>query len=291
MKDKEYFSTAEFASMANVSKQTLIYYDKSDIFSPVYKDENNFRYYSLSQFEALDTLISLRDIGVPLNEIKEYLSNKSIESLADLLKKKNELIKEQIHKLLLISNKIENKSLKLEKVIKDQNITEPYFKRCDSTYILVSDVDSDDYKKIMMKIANFIKHCKDNERLDNGNSIGGIIKKEDILKGKFNNIKGIYIMVDSNIIADDIQVKPTGIFACINHKGGYDTTYISYNKLINFIEKKGYEIIGDAYENELIGYLSSKSQEEYLIELSIQVQKIRLPQPLKIKESKLIEVN
>ena len=275
MNNKEYFSTGEFAKLANVSKQTLIYYDKSDIFSPVYKDENNFRYYSLSQFETLDTLISLREIGVPLEEIKAYLRNKDIESLAELFKKKNELIKKQINKLKNISNKIENKSLKLEKAIKQQLIIEPYFKSCDLTYILISRVDSDDYKKIMLKIIEFINHYKEKEVFDNGNSIGGIIKKENILSGKCNNISAVYIMVNSKIIADDVSVKSKGIYAYINHRGGYDTTHISYKKLIDFIENSGYEIVGDAYENELIGYLSARSQEEYLIELSIQVQKIK----------------
>lgn len=109
---------------------------------------------------------------------------------------------------------------------------------------------------------------------NNGNSIGGIICKEDIHNGNFNKIKDIYIVVDGNIQAESIQVKPKGIYACINHKGGYDTTHISYNKLIDFIEKNRYEIVGDGYENELIGYLCSKSQEEYLIEISIEVQKL-----------------
>ncbi|WBW98598.1 MerR family transcriptional regulator [Oceanirhabdus sp. W0125-5] len=274
MRNEEYFTTGEFAKLSNVSKQTLIYYDKSGVFSPIYKDEHNFRYYSLEQFEALDTLISLREIGVPLKEIKAYLSDKDMESLSELLKNKNEEIKKQINKLKHISTKIENKSLKLEKAIEQQFIQEPYFKRCDTTYILTSSVESDDYKKIMVKIIDFINYCRDKEEFDNGNPIGGIIKKEDILRGKFNKIKEIYIIIDSKTLKDNERARQEGMYACINHRGGYDTTHISYKKLIEFIEKSGYEIIGDAYENELIGYLSAQSQEEYLIELSIQVRKV-----------------
>lgn len=274
MNDKEYFSTAEFASMANISKQTLIYYDNSGIFHPIYKDENNFRYYSLEQFEALDTLISLKDIGVPLKEIKEYLTNKNIENLVDLMKNKKEMIDNHINNLILIRDKIESKTLKLERVIKNQHITEPYFKMFDEEYFFISRVDSSDYKKIMIKISNFIKCIKDNDKLDSGNSIGGIIKKHDILNGNFNNIKYICIKVNNNTINYDIHIKPSGIYACINHRGSYNTTYISYTKLINFIEKNGYEIIGDSYEDELIGYLLSKSKEEYLIQLSILVKKV-----------------
>lgn len=273
MKKEEYFSTGEFAKLAKISKQTLIYYDKAGIFSPIYKDENDFRYYSLSQFEALDTLISLKEIGVPLKEIKEYLSHKDIESLGELLKKKNELVKEQINKLKHISRKIENKSLRLEKAAEQQLMIEPYFKTCDSSYIFTSNVHSDDYKEIMSKIIQFINDCREEEELDNGNSIAGIIDKEDILSGKFNKIKAVYIMADSKTAAEHYSIKPEGIYGCINHRGGYDTTDISYKKLIDFIENSGYKIIGDGYENELIGYLSAESQEEYLIELSIQVEK------------------
>jgi len=273
MKNEKYFTTGEFAKLGNVSKQTLIYYDKEDVFSPTYKDENNFRYYSLGQFEALDTLISLREIGVSLKEIKEYLSNKDIESLAELLNKKNELVKKQINKLKHISRKIENKSLNLEKAVEQQFIEEPYFKRCDATYILTSSVESDDYKIIMGKIIEFINQGKDKEEFDNGNPIGGIIKKDDILNEKFNNIKAIYIIKDSKNIIENESIKPGGIYAYINHRGSYETTHLSYKKLIDFVEKNGYEIIGDAYENELIGYLSARVQEEYLVELSIQVQK------------------
>jgi len=273
MKKQDYFSTGEFAKLANISKQTLIYYDKVDIFSPVYKDEKKFRYYSLGQFEALDTLINLREIGVPLKEIKDYLSHKNMESLAELLKNKNEGLQKQIKKLKHISKKIENKSLRLEKAQKQQLVNEPYFEKCETSYILSSNVESDDYRKIMGKIIEFINYYKNLEQFDNGNPIGGIIKKEDLLSGRFNNIKAVYIMIDCNNTIDE-TAKLEGIYAHIIHKGNYDTTHISYKKLIDYINKNGYEIIGDAYENELIGYLSVQSQEEYLIEISVQVKKL-----------------
>jgi len=85
MKDNKYFSTGEFAKLANISKQTLIFYDKKRIFSPEYKDENTFRYYSLKQFDTLDILLSLRDIGLSLENIKDYLDNRTPKDAIDML--------------------------------------------------------------------------------------------------------------------------------------------------------------------------------------------------------------
>ncbi|MEL0969119.1 MerR family transcriptional regulator [Clostridioides difficile] len=68
--EKQYFTTGEFAKLCGISKQTLIFYDKIGIFSPEYKDKNNYRYYSVYQYDTLDILQSLREIGMSLEEIK-----------------------------------------------------------------------------------------------------------------------------------------------------------------------------------------------------------------------------
>ena len=41
----------------------------------------------------------------------------------------------------------------------------------------------------------------------------------------------------------------------------------------DYIEKEGYQIIGDAYEYEIHSYFTSLDQDQYLISLSIQVDK------------------
>ena len=49
MKDSRYFTPGELAKLFGISKQLLLYYDKNDIFSPEFVDENGYRFYVLSQ--------------------------------------------------------------------------------------------------------------------------------------------------------------------------------------------------------------------------------------------------
>ena len=52
MSDKaaSYFTIGEFAQLFGISKQTLFYYEKNNIFSPELIETNGYRYYSLEQY-------------------------------------------------------------------------------------------------------------------------------------------------------------------------------------------------------------------------------------------------
>ena len=54
---KDMFSIGELAGYQNISKQTLIFYDKIGLFQPAYVDPNNkYRYYTAQQIDYLDTI-------------------------------------------------------------------------------------------------------------------------------------------------------------------------------------------------------------------------------------------
>nr|WP_243686653.1 MerR family DNA-binding transcriptional regulator [Clostridioides difficile] len=70
--EKQYFTTGEFAKLCGISKQTLIFYDKIGIFSPEYKDKNNYRYYSVYH------MIHLIYITIIKRNRNEFRGNKRV---------------------------------------------------------------------------------------------------------------------------------------------------------------------------------------------------------------------
>lgn len=73
-----------------VSKHTLFHYDDIGLFSPEYVAENGYRMYSRYQLETLETILMLRDLGMPLKEIRQFLQVRSPKELVpDLLWKGN----------------------------------------------------------------------------------------------------------------------------------------------------------------------------------------------------------
>ena len=60
------------AQIHDISRQTLIYYDKIDLFKPeIIDDKNGYRYYSTLQIPQLREICFLRSIGMPLDDIRK----------------------------------------------------------------------------------------------------------------------------------------------------------------------------------------------------------------------------
>ena len=71
---KNLFSIGELSKQQNISRQTLIFYDRIGLFSPAWVDpENGYRYYSASQLDYLDTICIMKKIGFSLDEIREHM--------------------------------------------------------------------------------------------------------------------------------------------------------------------------------------------------------------------------
>lgn len=97
---KNLMKISEFSVLAGISRKLLIYYDKYGILHPVYTDpENGYRYYSPKQFETASVIVSLRQAGMSLEDIKNYLNKKSSERLIKLLNVQEQKIEEQINQL------------------------------------------------------------------------------------------------------------------------------------------------------------------------------------------------
>lgn len=109
MENSRYFTPGELAKLLGVSKQLLLYYDKNDIFSPEFVDENGYRFYVLSQYFTLQIIISLRKLDVSLKEIKAYLKSKDINLLKEIYRNKQQEYKKQIEELLYLEKTMQQK--------------------------------------------------------------------------------------------------------------------------------------------------------------------------------------
>ena len=67
-------SIGELAGYQNISKQTLIFYDRIGLFKPAYVDpDNHYRYYTAQQIDYLDTILFMKEMGFSLAEIQEHM--------------------------------------------------------------------------------------------------------------------------------------------------------------------------------------------------------------------------
>ena len=275
----KYFSTGEFAKLCNVHKKTLFYYDEIGLFKPEKVMPTGYRYYSEYQLETFNIIYTLKDIGMPLKEIKKYMDNRTPENMLELFKYETEEIEKEIKKLRkkqeIISNKI--------KLIKEaSNINcEILLEEQEEEYIVLSDlIDKNKLISLMDKnkdaydIEAYVNlmNLAYNNNLNYGYPGGAIKTKEDLYSN--NSYSYYYIKVNKNCTYENITIKPKGTYLVGYLKGYYSKAPIIYNKLLDFINKNNLKIIGLSYEDVLIDQVCVKNPDNFILKVSIQVEKI-----------------
>ena len=93
-----YFTTGELASLCKIPRKTLLYYDSLGLITPEVVEENGYRYYKRTQLFALELILTMRKLDIPLAEIKSYLANKSYSNYQQLLADRETLLEHMIEK-------------------------------------------------------------------------------------------------------------------------------------------------------------------------------------------------
>ncbi|WP_371377785.1 MerR family DNA-binding transcriptional regulator [Sporomusa aerivorans] len=108
------FTTGQFAAIYGINKRTLMYYDSIDLFKPAVVNENGYRYYTIAQTPLFDAILLLRKLRVPLEEIKEHLTNYTPQKLLEFLHRQNQMLEQELTELLWLKRIIQNKITSME---------------------------------------------------------------------------------------------------------------------------------------------------------------------------------
>ncbi|WP_040328926.1 MerR family transcriptional regulator [Clostridium ihumii] len=85
---------SEFAKKSGVTVKTLIHYEKIGLLNPSDKTEAGYRIYTEKDFLTLQQIITLKFIGLSLNEIKNILYNNE-ENIEEMIKFQKEALEEK----------------------------------------------------------------------------------------------------------------------------------------------------------------------------------------------------
>ena len=266
-------SISEMAQIHRISRQTLIYYDKIDLFKPDIVEENGYRFYSPAQIPLLREICFLRSIDIPLDEIRKNNKYNSSASTTDLLISQKAKIEDMIEKLegqkrsierrMAIYNKTENSEFK------------PYIQYFPDRTVIYSDWPGTSHTPEDMHIA-LMKAWNDSAEFDilPTSLYGTLFEKDDVIGGTpLAHAKSCFI-IDSEVNdkVPNVRILEGGEYVCLQKFGmSYDTACL--NLLLDWIDENGYEIIGDVYDESLMDATIYDNEDEFdYSELQIPIQ-------------------
>ena len=271
MKDN-YFSTGEIAKLCNVNKKTLFHYDDIGLFKPEIVKENGYRYYSIYQLEIFDMIYTLRDLGVPLKEIKSFMDKRNPKNVVELFEyKTNEIeneIKELRRKQEIMSNKM--KLIKqAEKIL--PNIDDLIIEEQGEEFLLFSnEVDKDKFPYDSEEYARHLDYSY-NQGLYIGYPMS-FIKTIDDLYSENENAYTYYYIKTNEFDDKSIVKKPKGRYLVGYIHDSYVNVHRLYKKMIDYIEQNNIKIIGYSYEEVLLDLVAVQNMKNYIIKVSIHIE-------------------
>lgn len=273
MKDK--FLIGQLAKLFNISTDTLRHYDRIDLLKPEYDMKNDYRYYSMRSFFKLSRILFLKNLDISLEEIKKYMSNKNVDNLIKMFKKKDEELDIKINRLINLKNKIHTKLELLESTHNElDQIRVKRLPQRAGVFLEMNDIEND---------FEIIQAFKDNERYLRNSSwliegqIYTSLSKENMEKGILNKFRYFIEIVSLDIHpCRKMREIPENEYVCIAFRGPYRDMGKHYEILISWIRKHGYQIVGDSIEKNIVDYGFADSEDEFISEIQIPIARLNL---------------
>lgn len=106
--DRRLFSIGEVAKLFQLSVSSIRHYEALGLLTPEYVDPaTGYRYFGPRQFEVFNTIRYLRALDMPLEEIADFLHNRDVDKMEDMLREQKAAVAEKRRELRRIERKID----------------------------------------------------------------------------------------------------------------------------------------------------------------------------------------
>ncbi len=272
MKNK--FSIGEMSKLHNIPIKTLRYYDEIGLFKPIeVNKDNGYRYYSIEQFEQLNTINYLKFLGIPLKEIKSNLEIRNLDYFLDLLKREKSITEHKINQLMVIKNRFDNRIKEIEEGRKLKELGIVKIKNIPERRILSLKEKINTESELEISLRKLENMAKVTSTIMIGR-VGLTVSIDNIRKHNFYEYNSIFILIEEKVDSQLLKTLQQGEYACIRYRGGDHSESAKYYEiLLEYLEEYNYKIIGDAMERVIIDQYISKNEENHLTEIQIPVEK------------------
>ncbi|WP_179135842.1 MerR family transcriptional regulator [Paenibacillus sp. 32352] len=269
MHPNEMLSISAFSKLSEVSRKTLIYYDRIGLFKPAFVADNGYRYYSHSQFETIGVIHIFKELGMSLEEIQQYLGERSPETILQLLRKQERNLQLQITKLTRAKQMIIQRAENIEQSMHldtspMQVIWQP------KTPLLLSRRIYSSKKEFPEELWEDFRVRLNKEHAPLGYPSGVIIPKDDLLKTNGNMISHMYSFMTTKHHKQ--AYRPEGFYLVSYARADYGDTDKIYTKIFDYIKEKQYVIKGDAYEDYMQDEIVLQHAEDYLVRVMVHIE-------------------
>ncbi|WP_455538330.1 MerR family transcriptional regulator [Terrisporobacter sp.] len=266
---KDYYKIGEISEMYDMSRDSLIYYEKIGIIKPT-RDNNGYRLYSISDIWRLNLIKELKSLGFSFKMIKEYLENRDLDSTNKLLEDGITLLDDQILRLL---KQKENMRKRMESI--DKTASSPNLNSIELTYlkerkglILNGEVKRDeDFDLLIQKLQ---KNYNNKFNILGNNNLGSVFKMNSLEKGITTDYESVFCLLKDNETEYNI-IFEEGYYVTLIYSGDYTNNKEHIKNMFDFIEENKLIVAGNPMEIYRIDIHETENKNEFITEIQIPI--------------------
>lgn len=241
------FQIGDMAKLFHISVSSLRYYESLGLLTPERVDpDTGYRYYSVRQFEVLNTIRYLRELDMPLPEISDFLKNRDIDRMEEKLRRIRDAQDSELD------------------VIKYAASPAMRIVWMDTALKISSSLDMEmpirELEQSQAETALFL------------GKVGVGISAENLEAGSFEQYDGVFLILDDEDRFDGKTVLlPETQCVSVRFRGSHTEAAEQYRRLMEHIRAHGMKPSGFSREITMIDYGITSDREKFVTEISIPV--------------------
>ncbi len=249
-KNKTY-QVGELATYFNVTRDTIRYYDKIGILHPQTVSENGYRIYTREDFICMEYVMRLKQMGMPLDRIKELVNDSSIEEAEKMITIQANEIERQIEDLKNLQVMVEDYKVSYRRAIESDG--EVVIKEVpEMLYIPIKSSLMESMEDVMTLTRKYVP------------KFTFVMEKDDYIEKKYGDLRNqanrqnffnyaftlgndLELTEVPEELEDRMQIIPRRkcVYSIIKCYTG--ETYDDFESCRNQILERGYKLTGDIY--------------------------------------------
>ncbi|OMF93495.1 MerR family transcriptional regulator [Paenibacillus sp. FSL R7-0337] len=262
-------SISAFSKLSRVPRKTLIFYDQIGLFKPVFVADNGYRYYIRTQLDTIGVIYLFKELGMSLEDIREYLEHRSPSSTLELLRKQEEIVKLQIAKLTQARQMILQRADNIDHSLNVDTSRISVIHQARKP-ILRSRRVHDSRRELNEELWDDYQERLHLEHAPAGYPGGAIICKEDLLRRDGDMISYMFCFITTE--HHEQEYMPEGYYLVSYTRADYEDSEKIYPQIFDYMDKNHYVIKGDAYEEFLLDEIVMKHPEDYLVRVMVHIE-------------------
>jgi len=265
------FKIGELSKFFNIGVDSIRYYEKVGILNPIRNEENNYRYYSIEDFRRLALIREMLGLGFSTEEIKEFVTERSVQKTKETLTAEIKTIDKQIKDLEYLRKNLSNRLSTIETMQSrfcNEQIKEIHYEKRGGIMVRDSHVPDNMVDYYLIKYMNETNHYVGTIGLCDCYTLN---LPESNPESLYYRTKNVFFYSDKFTKKECNYFLPEGLYLSVLYQGPLKKTKEILPNMLAYANEKNYEILGEPIEFCYIDEYETNIEDEYLIEIQFQV--------------------